>query len=67
MPRHEKPLHGQKMAVYRAIEILQEIYPARILQKKANKVGAKAHIEYLEAAMETLDGLCERKDMRENL
>ena len=55
------------MAVYRAIEILQEIYPARILQKKANKVGAKAHIEYLEAAMETLDGLCERKDMRDNL
>jgi hypothetical protein len=67
VPKHDKPLHGQKMAVYRAIQILEEIYPARILQKKANKEGAKAHLEYLEAALETMDGLCEYRDMRDDL
>ena len=67
MPKHRVKLHHQTMAVSRAIDILQEIYPARIAQKKANAEGAKIHLDYLKEAMITIDGLADRKDMRENL
>jgi hypothetical protein len=69
MPKHEVKLRYQKLAISRAIDILKEIYPVRILQKKLNasEEGAKTHIEFLLAALETIDGLDHGKDMRENL
>lgn len=69
MPKHRVKLHYQKVAVARAHDILEEIYPARILQKKdkATPEAAKKHLDYLLAALETIDGLCERRDMREDV
>jgi len=64
---HRHPLHHQKIAVSRAIDILEEIYPARCLQKKANKEAAALHLDILVSALETMNGLCDQKDMRENL
>jgi hypothetical protein len=51
------PLHRQKTAVLRAHEILAEVYPARIGNKKATEDGARVHLEALDAVMETLDKL----------
>ena len=67
MPKHRVPLHYQKMAISRAIDILKEIYPARIEQKKANAEGARIHLDYLNEALITSDGLAEGRDMREDL
>lgn len=67
MPKFKHPMHHRKMAISRAHDILEEIYPARILQKRANEKGAAMHLEILLEALETIDGLCDRKDMRENL
>jgi hypothetical protein len=61
------PMHHRKMAVSRAHDILKEIYPARILQKKANEKGAQMHLEILLESLETLDGLDDHIDMRETL
>jgi hypothetical protein len=67
MPKHRVKLHHQVSAISRAHDILKEIYPARILQKKATREGADLHLDFLLAAMETVDGLAERRDMREDL
>ena len=69
MPKHEVPLHIQKGGVARAIDILKEIYPARVLQKKdkATREGARLHIKALTAALATLDGLDNHIDMRDDL
>lgn len=63
--RHAIKLHKQKQAVVRAMEILEEIYPARIGNKRATKEGAATHIAWLQAALETIDLLDEGKDARE--
>jgi len=47
-------LNQQLTAIRRAIEILEEIYPARILQKKVTPSGAKIHIQWLTEAYNTL-------------
>lgn len=59
------PMHHRKMAVSRAHDILAEIYPVRILQKKASQVGADMHLAILLEALETIDGLEHGEDMRE--
>lgn len=65
-PVHEISLDKQAVAINRAIDILEEIYPARVLQKKAKEEGVSIHIQYLKAAARTIDGLSHHKDMREN-
>jgi hypothetical protein len=69
--KHKIKLNRQKVGVSRAIDILNEIYPARILQKHktppATQEGYEAHIECLKAVLETLDGLDNQQDMRETL
>lgn len=69
MPKHTVKLHHQKVAVARAIDILTEIYPARIAQKKdkATPEAARKHLDYLNEALVTLDGLDQHIDMREDL
>ena len=67
MPKHKVKLQYQKVAVSRAHDILQKEYPVRIAQKRANEEGAKLHLAYLLAAMETLDMLERGVDMREDL
>lgn len=66
MPKHRIKLHRQKLAVVRSIEILEEIYPARIAQKKAKKEGADAHLAAMDEVLATIDGLDEGNDMRES-
>ncbi len=51
------PPHLQKLAVKRAREILEEIYPARIAQQKTTEAKAEAHLAALAAALATLDRL----------
>lgn len=63
--KHTIKLNLQKVAVLRAIDILTEIYPARIEQKKAIRDGARLHIQYLKAALATLDELDHGIDQRE--
>jgi hypothetical protein len=67
MPKHRIKLHHQKMAIDRAVDILAEEYPNRIKAGKATEDGMHNHIDYLLEAMATIDGLCERRDMREDL
>lgn len=64
--KHPIKLHIQKAAVLRAFNICEETYPARILQKKTTQEKADKHLECLEAAMRTLDGLDEGIDQRED-
>lgn len=65
--KHTVKLHVQKMAVLRAIDILKEIYPARIAQKKTDDDKAAAHLKCLRAALGTLDELDHGIDQRESL
>ncbi len=61
------PLHRQKVAIARAIDILREIYPARIEQKKATEKGQETHLAWLNAAMISLDLADNGKDIRPDL
>lgn len=63
--KHTIKLHLQKVAVMRAIDILTEIYPARIEQKKTDRDKARHHIQCLKSAMATLDELDHGSDQRE--
>jgi hypothetical protein len=60
-------LHHQKIAIVRAIEILEEGYPARIEQKKATEKGAKVHLAYLAAAASSIDLADNGTDIRPDL
>ena len=55
------------MAISRAVDILAEIYPDRVKAGKATDDAMHTHLDYLIESMGTIDGLCERKDMREDL
>lgn len=65
--KHTVKLSLQKVAVLRALDILEEIYPARIAQKKTDQDKVNAHIKCLKAAMCTLDELNHGVDQRESL
>jgi|GEM_PF-3716541 len=54
----------QKVAVLRAAQILEEVYPARIEASKATPDGARTHLAYLGAALETLDRADRGEDIR---
>lgn len=47
----------QKLAVKRAHDILEEVYPALITRGKSTEAKAKAHLVALADALETLDRL----------
>ena len=57
-------LVDQKMAIKRAIEILDEIYPARIAQQKATQAGRDKHLLWLLAALNTIDQADRGHDVR---
>ena len=63
----EVSLHHQKIAIVRAIEILEEVYPARIELKKATDKGAKVHLSYLAAAASSIDLADTGTDIRQDL
>ena len=67
MPKHTVPLHEQKLGIIRAIEEMEKTAAARIARKETTKEKADRLNKALEAALETLGGLCERIDMRETL
>ena len=60
-------LHHQKIAIVRAIEILEEVYPERIEQGKATEKGGKVHLAYLAAAASSIDLADNGTDIRPNL
>ena len=65
--QHIEELWKLKAAVTRAVEILREIYPARIAQKKATEQGAKTHVDWLLTAADALDRADRGEDIRREL
>jgi hypothetical protein len=55
-------LSQQRLAIVRAAQILAEIYPARIAQKKATPQQSALHSRYLKAALATFDKLAAEEE-----